>query len=152
MLLFLLILLLNSALLTGNEFAIAAFIHPSLSNHDHRSFLPAIQRFAYIYGRVMPVWMGVTTGLQILVSVAAWFYDRAAFPWLLITALLWVIIIPYSLFFPVPLNNQVKQWDIQNLPADWETTRQRWDFYNAVRVILLIAAFLALAIGFKQSS
>lgn len=27
-------LLLNSALLTGNEFAVAAFIHPSLSRQD----------------------------------------------------------------------------------------------------------------------
>ncbi|MBW4695974.1 MAG: hypothetical protein KME27_30025 [Lyngbya sp. HA4199-MV5] len=48
-------LLLNSALLTGNEFAVAAFIHPSLSRQDHRANLSAIQRFAQLYGGVMPL-------------------------------------------------------------------------------------------------
>lgn len=52
-------MLLNSALLTGNEFAIAAFIHPSLSEQDHRANLSAIQRFAQLYGKVMPLWMGL---------------------------------------------------------------------------------------------
>jgi hypothetical protein len=46
-------LLLNSALLTGNEFAVAAFIHPSLSRQDHRSNLSAIQRFAHLYGSTL---------------------------------------------------------------------------------------------------
>jgi hypothetical protein len=61
-------LLLNSALLTGNEFALAAFIHPSLSRQDHRSNLSAIQRFAHLYGGVMPIWMAVL--LSIRVSLA----------------------------------------------------------------------------------
>lgn len=150
MLSILLALLLNSALLTGNEFTVAAFIHPSLSGDNHRSNLPAIQRFAHLYGAVMPVWMGVTTTLQIMVCSAAWFYSQPAFPWLCATALIWVTIIPYSLLFPVPLNNQVKEWDVKNLPSDWEEIRQRWDLYNWLRVMLLITAFLLLAIGFKS--
>ena len=64
-------LLLNSALLTGNEFAVSAFIHPSLSGQDHRSNLSVIQHFAHLYGRVMPIWMAVTTALHIFVFVIA---------------------------------------------------------------------------------
>lgn len=150
MIIVLLVLLLNSALLTGNEFALAAFIHPSLSGDDHRLHLPAIQRFARLYGRVMPLWMGVTTVMHIFVCVIAWFYSQLAFPWLCATALIWIIVIQYSLLFPVPLNNQVKEWDINNLPSDWEKTRRKWDSYNWLRVVLLIAAFVLLSVGFES--
>jgi uncharacterized membrane protein len=145
-------LLLNSALLTGNEFAVAAFIHPSLSRQDHRSNLSAIQRFAHLYGGVMPIWMAVTTALHIFVCVMAWFYSPSAFPWLCSAALIWVIVIPFSLIFPVPLNNQVKGWNLDNLPSDWESIRSKWDFYNCVRVILLISAFILLSVGFQNYS
>lgn len=147
--LILLSLLLNSALLTGNEFAVAAFIHPSLSGDAHRSNLSAIQRFANLYGKVMPIWMGVTTALHIFVSAFAWFYFRAAFPWLFAAASIWAIVIPYSLIFPVPINNQVIEWDLNNLPSNWEQIRSKWDFYNWIRVMLLVSAFVLLAEGFK---
>lgn len=150
MILVILALLLNSALLTGNEFAIAAFIHPSLSRQDHRSNLSAIQRFAHLYGGVMPLWMAVTTALHIVVAAMAWLYSPPAFPWLCAAALLWVIVIPFSLIFPVPLNNQVKEWDLNNLPLDWEAIRSKWDVYNGLRVILLISAFVLLSVGFKN--
>ncbi|MBD2461435.1 DUF1772 domain-containing protein [Oscillatoria sp. FACHB-1407] len=149
MVLVILALLLNSALLMGNEFAVAAFIHPSLSGKDHRSNLVVIQHFANLYGRVMPIWMGVTTALHIIVCVMAWFYSPLVFSWLLAAALIWIIVIPYSLFFPVPLNNQVKEWDLNNLPANWEVIRNRWDIYNWIRVMLLMTAFIALSIGFR---
>lgn len=143
-------LLLNSALLTGNEFAVAAFIHPCLSRENHRSNLSAIQRFAHLYGGVMPVWMGVTTALHLFVAVMAWLYAPSAFPWLGAAALIWVIVIPFSLLFPVPLNNQVKAWDLDNLPSDWESIRSRWDFYNWLRVVLLMSAFILLSVGLRN--
>ena len=145
-------LLLNSALLTGNEFAVAAFIHPSLSRENHRSNLSVIQRFAHLYGGVMPIWMGVTTALHICVCLMAWRYSLSAFPWLCAAALIWVVVIPFTLIFPVPLNNQVKEWDLNNLPLNWEGVRSRWDFYNWLRVILLISAFVLLSVGLKEYS
>lgn len=145
-------LLLNSALLTGNEFAVAAFIHPSLSRQDHRSNLSTIQRFAHLYGGVMPIWMAVTTALHILVCAIAWLYSPSAFPWLFAAALIWVIVIPFSLIFPVPLNNQVKEWDLNNLPSNWESIRSKWDFYNWLRVIFLMSAFVLLSVGLKNYS
>jgi uncharacterized membrane protein len=145
-------LLLNSALITGNEFAVAAFIHPSLSRQDHRLNLSAIQRFAHLYGGVMPIWMAVTTALHIFVCVMAWLYSPSAFPWLSAATLIWIIVIPFSLIFLVPLNNLVKEWDLNNLPSDWESIRSRWDFYNWLRVIFLISAFVFLSVGLKNYS
>lgn len=143
-------LLLNAALLTGNEFAVAAFIHPSLSRQGHRANLAVIQHFARFYGGLMPIWMAMTAALHIAFGAIAWFYSPPAFPFFCIAALIWVIVIPFSLIFPVPLNNQVQEWDLERLPADWETIRSRWDFYNWLRVVLLVSAFIALSLGFKH--
>jgi uncharacterized membrane protein len=149
MLFFLVILIVDTALLTGNEFAIAAFIHPSLSRKNHQQNLAAIQHFGHLYGGIMPIWMGLTTGLHGVVSIWAWFYASQTFPWFLAATLTWAIVIPFSLVFPVPLNNQVKGWDLNHLPTDWEAIRQRWDFYNWIRVIFLVFALVLLLIGFQ---
>jgi uncharacterized membrane protein len=149
MLFILLVLIINTALLTGNEFAVAAFIHPALSRENHQQNLLAIQCFARLYGNIMPIWMALTSGLHGLASIWAWFYASQTFPWFLAATLIWAIVIPFSLIFPVPLNNQVKAWDLNRLPSDWEAIRRRWDFYNWMRAILLVAAFVLLLIGFQ---
>jgi Domain of unknown function (DUF1772) len=64
-------------------------------------------------------------------------------------AVLWIIIIVFSVTGPVPINNRVKEWDLAHLPADWEEQRRRWDALNAVRVVLIGLAFLALLLAFK---
>jgi uncharacterized membrane protein len=149
MLFILLFLVVNTALLTGNEFAVAAFIHPSLARENSQQNLTAIQCFARLYGNIMPIWMGITSGLHGLVSLFAWFYAPQIFPWFIAATLIWAIVIPFSLIFPVPLNNQVKGWDLNHLPSDWESIRNRWDFYNWIRVVQLITALVLLLIGFQ---
>jgi len=54
------VLITSTALLMGNEFSIAFFIHPSLRQSDHKAFIPAIQVFARLLGRIMPFWMAGT--------------------------------------------------------------------------------------------
>jgi hypothetical protein len=47
-------------LVLGNEFSVAAFINPSLARAGHLRFLPAIQIFALLFGKIMPFWMAST--------------------------------------------------------------------------------------------
>jgi hypothetical protein len=56
----------------------------------------------------MPIWMGITTGLHILVSAIAWLYFKPIFPWLLATALIWAIVVPYLCFVRI-VNSVSKQ-------------------------------------------
>jgi len=82
----------------------------------------------------------------------------APFPWrwptsntlLLISAVvLWIIIIVFSVIGPVPINNEVISWEIGRLPDDWEAKRSQWDVLNAVRVLLIGLAFVALVLSFR---
>ena len=88
--------------------------------------------------------MGVTSGLHILVSTIAWFSRSLAFPWLSVATAIWAIAILSSIIFLVPLNNQVKEWNLDRIPENWEQVRKRWDSYHWIRTIGLILAFVLM--------
>ena len=144
-----LILIVSTAALLGNEFSIGLFIHPALSRTDDERFLPAIQVFAKLFGQIMPVWMPATSLLHLVLLVISWSWPAISTVFLLCATLLWVIICIFSVIGPVPINNRVKAWDIRNLPADWRAQRQRWDQLNAIRVVMIVAAFVALVESYR---
>ncbi|MBV9492434.1 MAG: DUF1772 domain-containing protein [Verrucomicrobia bacterium] len=149
--LFFLALILSTALLLGNEFSVSAFLHPALKRRDHRGFLPVIQIFASLFGAVMPVWMGATLCAHIILLVATWAWSLQSSFLLLAACLLWLGIIVFSVVGPVPINNRVKTWGPDALPADWEAQRRRWDRLNAYRVVLIAVAFACLLLAYKDS-
>ena len=144
-----LILILSTGTLLGNEFSIGAFIHPALSRANDQSFLPAIQVFARLFGKIMPFWMPATLLLHLILLVLTWSWPALSTVLLLLATLLWVAIIVFSLVGPVPINNRVMDWDLQNLPPDWRQQRRRWDQLNAIRVIMIATAFLTLVGSYR---
>jgi hypothetical protein len=146
---FFLLLILSTALLFGNEFSVGFLIHPSLRRADHRGLLPAIQVFARHFGKIMPIWMSGTLFLHLLLLWTTWKWPAHHTVYLIGAAILWVIIIVFSVSGPVPINNRVKTWDLAHLPDNWEAERRRWDALNAIRVVLIGLAFLALLLAFR---
>jgi hypothetical protein len=146
---FFFVLIVSTALLLGNEFSVGFFIHPSLARVDHRAFIPAIQVFARFFGKIMPVWMVATLLLHLVLVSLTWHWPASHTVFLVCAAVLWLIVIVFSVIGPVPINNRVKAWDTVRLPDDWEAQRRRWDALNAIRVILIGLAFVALLLSFK---
>jgi Domain of unknown function (DUF1772) len=146
---FFLTLILSTAMLLGNEFSVGVFIHPTLARVDHERFLPAIQVFAALFGKIMPFWMGATLLLHLILLICTWSWPAFPTVLLLTATLLWLGIILFSVVGPVPINNQVKAWDNRKLPPDWQEQRRRWDRLNAIRVVLIALAFLALILSYK---
>ena len=144
-----LILILSTAALLGNEFSIGVFIHPALARTDHERFLPAIQVFAALFGKVMPFWMAATLILHLALLGLSWHWPAASTVLLAVATLLWVVIIIFSVVGPVPINDKVKAWNPQQLPADWREQRRRWDRLHVARVILIALAFLALVLSYR---
>jgi hypothetical protein len=144
-----LVLILSTATLLGNEFSVGTFIHPALSRANHERFLPAIQVFATLFGKIMPFWMAATLLLHLILLALTWDWPGLHTVLLAAATLLWVAIIFFSLVGPVPINDRVKAWDIQKLPPDWQEQRGRWDRLNAIRVVMIASAFLALVLSYK---
>ena len=88
---FFLILIISTALLFGNEFSIGFFIHPSLARADHRAFLPAIQVFAGLFGKIMPIWMPATLLLHLLLLWLTWRWPANHTVFLISAVILWII-------------------------------------------------------------
>jgi hypothetical protein len=144
-----LILILSTATLLGNEFSIGMLIHPVLVRTDHERFLPAIQVFAALFGKVMPVWMVATLILHLVLLGFVWHWPAASTVLLAAATFFWIAIDVFSVVGPVPINNRVKAWDLHHLPPDWREQRQRWDRLNAARVVLIGLAFLALVLSYR---
>ncbi len=145
-----LVLILSTALVLGNEFSVAAFIHPSLARAGHLRFLPAIQIFASLFGKIMPFWMASTFVLHLVLLAATWRWPSLRSLLLCLAAAMWLVIIVFSLVGPVPINERVKAWTVDKLPTDWERQRRRWDAMNAIRVVMIAAAFMALVAAYKD--
>ncbi len=130
--------------MVGSELAVAVFFHPRISSLDDTTHVRAAQTLAAALGRAMPFWYATT----LLLSGAMAFFARpAGFPghWLALAAAgLFAAMIVYSLLLPVPINNQVARWQAESLPANWRDLRRRWDALHAVRVGLLLLAFVLL--------
>ncbi len=130
--------------MTGNEIAVAVFVHPRLSRLDDVVHVRAVQTLAIGLGAAMPFWYALT----FLLSLAMTFFAHPTWDmprWLAsgATALFAAMII-YTVLLPVPINNQVARWQPDSLPPDWHELRSRWDTLHAIRVGFLIVALVLL--------
>lgn len=138
--------LLNAALLTGNEFAVGTFIHPALSKLAPEPHVLGVQQIGKVYGAVMPFWMA---SVVLLCGSLLFFAPLFSTAWHLLTAatIFFIAAIIFSLFGPVPINNQVVNWNAQDLPPDWLELRKRWDFLHNIRIAILLLGFSCLVFG-----
>ncbi|HEU5235866.1 MAG TPA: anthrone oxygenase family protein [Pyrinomonadaceae bacterium] len=60
--------------------------------------------------------------------------------------LLFVVVLVVTLTVNVPIDNQIKQWTVTTLPADWQAIRDRWEFYHGLRTFASLAG-LACVFG-----
>ena len=118
--------------MTGNELAVAVFVHPRLSRLDDAVHVRAVQALAIALGAAMPFWYALTC----LLSLATTFLAGA-------TALFAAMSI-YSVLLPVPINNQVARFQPDSLPPNWRELRRRWDTLHVIRVGFLVVALFLL--------
>ena len=139
--------LVGAALLTGNEFAVGAFIHPSLSRLETKTHVAAVREIGRVCGKVMPFWMGgvVLFCLSLVWLSAPWFSQICWF--FAAAAAFYAGAIVFSLLGPVPINNKVVKWNSDDLPGDWRELRRRWDNLHSVRIAILIIGFICLVTG-----
>jgi FtsH-binding integral membrane protein len=97
----------------------------------------------------MPVWMALTLALHLSLLWLTWRWPTSHTLFLIWAVTLWIIIIVFSLVGAVPINDQVKAWELARLPEDWKAKRRRWDVQNAARVVLIGLAFIALVLSFR---
>ena len=71
----------------------------------------------------------------------------AAFRWVAAGFLLMAAALVITLAVEVPIDNQIQDWTVATLPADWRSIQSRWELWHTIRTFASIAALAAVAIG-----
>jgi hypothetical protein len=123
--------------LVGVEFSVSAFVNPAAWRLEPEAQLKMLGRFAFVLGRVMPVWYPACT---FMLGIQTWLRWREPGLGLLLTAdAIWVFISVVSIFLLVPLNNRVAEG-----VADWQRIHRLWDKRHRMRIAALAIAAVLL--------
>lgn len=95
-------------------------------------------------GRIMPWWYVASIVLAGAVVATRW--GSGAAPALLAMAL-FVASIVLSVAVLVPINTRAQGWSAENVPADWRTQLRRWDAVHLLRVGVILAGVVLLAVA-----
>ncbi len=136
-----------TGLMAGNEFAVAAFVHPQLRKLSPSTHAPTATLLAGVLGKAMPFWYG----LALMLILGAVFEHRPISPgpglFILLAAVLWGATIVFTIAMLVPINNRIARMDPEHPYDCWLQDRCRWDQLHQIRVVLLIMAFVLLLTG-----
>jgi uncharacterized membrane protein len=131
--------------MVGVEFAVAVFVEPIFDRLPVAGALAARSDGARVLGGVMPFWYIGSLVLAAVWAVLAW--GAAPTPLVLVAAGLLVLSVLMSVTLLVPINNRVKRWTAEGAPGDWREQVKRWNGYHYVRVAVIVAAFVLLALA-----
>ena len=94
-----------------------------------------------------------TTLVCMLLSL--WFFENkktTAFYEGVIAFLLLIVALVITLAVLVPIDNSIKEWTTSTLPADWETIRNKWKSFHALRTFASVASFACFTVFALGSS
>jgi uncharacterized membrane protein len=134
-------------IMAGNEFAVAAFVHPQLRKLGNAAHAQTAARLAGVLGKAMPLWYGLA--LVLILGAAFEHRPLSSEPGLFIVlaSILWAVTIMFTITMLVPINNRIAKMTPESPYDCWLQDRSRWDHLHQVRVALLIMAFLLLLTG-----
>ena len=141
--------ILVAGLMVGCELSIAAFLHPTLDMLPDDVHQPAASAIARVMGAVMPFWYALTFLLTLAEVVIRWHSSGRLAVWIAASAVLWMLVIVYTITTLVPINNRIASWESSTPPADWKSYRSRWDLLHRWRVVLLTMALVFLIMGVR---
>ena len=53
----------------------------------------------------------------------------------------------FTLLIEVPIDNQIKVWTASTVPKDWESIRDRWEFFHTARTFISLLSFADFSAG-----
>jgi len=136
------ITLFATLLMAGNELAISAFVNPAIWR---RNDLALAGELARSLGAFMPFWYGFC--LLLLVIEAYLRRSQPGRDFLIGAAVLWIMIILYTVTALVPLNNRLASIAAGNAGSDWKPLSRKWDQHHRLRICLLVASIALFYAG-----
>lgn len=132
-------------LMVGVEFAVAFVINPLTLRLPAGASLAARADSGRMLGTTMPFWYVGSLILTAALAAFAWGTPTALMAGL--SAALLASSVVMSILLLVPINNRSKDWTAEDHPEDWRQQLRRWDRLHYVRITVILAAFVLLALA-----
>ena len=135
--------LLSLALMTGNELCVAVFVEPVLRALPDAQQVSTVPLFAGRLGRFMPPWYATTLLMTGALTFVRFRHNR--FPWngAAVSLILQLLVLIVTLATLVPRNARLAR--MKAAYPTWLQDARQWDRLHQARVVLLLAASIALA-------
>jgi uncharacterized membrane protein len=129
------------------EFGSYAFVHPVIRRLPPEHHLAVEQGLLRTFGRVMPVLM--TASMALAIAHASRGGGHGGPPlWRWLGAVSLIAALASTIVVNVPINVATGRWDPQAPPAEWRSTRNRWEVFQGIRSWLLVIGFVLICVGF----
>jgi uncharacterized membrane protein len=144
-----------SALVTGVFWGTWLGLSRSIASLTPETFLTIGHAMIGNLGTVMAILMPAA----ILATLPVLFLlyrgrSKALYPTLVGLAL-FVIALLITLIVEVPIDNQIREWTVTSLPANWEQLRDRWELFHVIRTwasVIGLALLIAGALFVRDNS
>jgi uncharacterized membrane protein len=134
-----------SGLLAGNELATLIAFHPALRGIPLRAQVEAERALTRRLGAIMPVSM--TAALIAAIAAAVALVGDSEFGVALAAAVALGAMLAITLTRNLPLNRQTVEFPPAGDERAWAAIRRPWERLHAVRVVLDLGAFACLAVA-----
>ena len=130
-----------TALVTGVFFGPWLGLSRSIDQFSPETFLAIGKRMIGNLAPVMPFLMP----LAILSVIAAAVMAHSALTWAGLALFLCALVI--TLAVEVPIDNKIKRWTLETMPAGWQQIRDRWERFHALRTFAAVGALVLVTAG-----
>lgn len=132
-------------IMVGLEFAVAFVINPIMQALPAGASIAGRAHGGRMLGRLMPFWYFGSLILTAALAVVAW--GTTSGTTALVAAGLLALSVILTVTLLVPINNRGKTWTAEDHPADWREQHRRWDSLHYIRVAIIVAAFVLVAVS-----
>ncbi|OLT42965.1 hypothetical protein BJF87_08745 [Gordonia sp. CNJ-863] len=132
-------------LMVGVELSVAFVINPITLALPAPASMAARSHRARMMGRAMPFWY--FGSLLLTGALAAMTWGTTASTAALVAAALLAASVIMSITLLVPINNRSASWTADSYPEDWREQTRRWDNLHYLRVAIIVAAFVLVAVA-----
>jgi uncharacterized membrane protein len=134
------------ALVTGVFWGTWLGLSRSMASLTPETFLTIGHMMIGNLGTIMAILMP-TAILAVLPVLYLLYRERSRALYLTVAGFaLFVIALLITLIVEVPIDNQIGEWTVTSLPANWQQLRDRWELFHAIRSWVSVIG-LALLLG-----
>jgi uncharacterized membrane protein len=129
------------------EFGLYAFVHPVIRRLPQEHHIRVEQGLLKTFGRAMPVLMTLCPILAVSYAIRLNSVEGTARAFRWASAAAFIAALVSTIIFNVPINLATGKWNSDNPPENWKATRNRWEFFQALRSWLLLIGFVLLCLA-----